>query len=349
MKKRSDKTSAARKAAFILLLLLLAVSGYFGFYIYGKIWAPNVKEDSKLYIPTGASYQNVLNSLQPLLKNTSHFDWLALKRKYNQRILPGRYSLRKGENNQTILRRLRSGDQDEIAIRIGNYSSIYELAGKVAPFLEADSAQIITAVAASALSKDYDSAAVLFYFRPETYHFHWNTSGTQFVNRMSAEFDKFWTTTRQAQATQTGMTPFQVTTLASIVQLESVKTDEQPRVAQLYLNRLAINMKLDADPTVIFAKKMAKGFKEKIQRVYYKDLMINSPYNTYRNKGLPPGPICMPNASAIDAVLQPEQHEYLYFVADPKKPGYHIFARTLQEQETNAQQYRNWLDSQKIQ
>lgn len=348
MKKHTARTTTSRKIGFIFLLVLLAVSGYFGFYVYGKMWAPNVKDDAKLYIPTGADYQQVLDSLRPLLKNTEHFDWLAQKRNFPGRVLPGRYSLNQGENNQTLLKRLATGAQDEIAIRIGNYASIYEIAGKVAPFLETDSARIIHAILQSDMGKAHDSAAVLFYFRPETYHFHWNTSGVQFVQRMQSEFDKFWTTKRQQLAQERNMNLLEVTTLASIVQLESVKKDEQPRVAQLYLNRLAIDMKLDADPTVIFAKKMAKGFTEKVQRVYYKDLMIVSPYNTYRNKGLPPGPICMPNASAIDAVLQPEQHDFLYFVADPQRPGYHIFAKTLQEQEANARHYRNWLDSQQI-
>jgi len=348
MKLHTERTPRSRKILLIALFVFLTISGYFGFYVFNKIWAPNVLKETKLYIPTGADYQQVLDSLRPLLKNPDRFDWLARKRNYTGRVLPGRYTLNEGENNQTLLKRLSTGEQDEIAIRIGNYASIFEIAGKVAPFLESDSLEIVQAIRHSEMGQLYDSAAVLFYFRPETYNFHWNTSGQEFVSRMKSEFDKFWTDKRMQLAAKMQMSPLQVTTLASIVQLESVKVDEQPRVAQLYLNRLAIDMKLDADPTVIFAKRLAKGFTEKIQRVYYKDLMINSPYNTYRNKGLPPGPICMPNASAIDAVLQPEPHDYLYFVADPKRPGYHIFASTLQEQEANAKLYRKWLDSNKI-
>lgn len=329
-------------------LLLLLVVGYMGFRYYQQWFAPNVTREGKLFIPTGASYAQVLDSLRPYLKNSRHFDALARKKQYDVHIKPGRYSMVRGENNNNLINRLRLGAQDEIAIRIGNYSSIFELAGKISPFLEGDSAQIVSAVLRSDRSKGYDTAALLFYFLPDTYHFHWNTSGPQFVARMMQQYDRFWTAERLSLAQNAGMTPFEVTTLASIVQLESAKADEQPRVAGLYLNRLKIGMKLDADPTVIFAMKKATGFQQQIQRVYYKHLAIASPYNTYRNRGLPPGPICMPNASAIDAVLRPAQHQYLFFVADPERPGYHIYATTLKEQEENAKKYRNWLNEKNI-
>jgi UPF0755 protein len=337
-----------RKHFSILFLLLLAAGAWYGFRGYQQYLAPNTIKTGKLYIPTHASYLQVLDSLRPFLKNERSFSRLAKKKRYPARILAGRYSITAGENNRQIWQKLALGRQDEIPIRIGNYSSIFELAGKVAPYLECDSAAIVGAALEADFTAGMDTAALLYFFVPNTYNFHWNLSGMQFIQKMKREFDAFWTAKRLQEADSLRMSPLEVTTLASIVQLESTKPDEQPRVAGLYLNRLRIGMKLDADPTVIFAMKVQSGFSEKIYRVYYKDLLINSPYNTYRNKGLPPGPICMPNPSAIDAVLSPENHDYLYFVADPQRPGYHIYARTLNEQEVNARKYREWLDRQKI-
>lgn len=332
----------------LLLAVLLALGGYFGYYYYKKWFAPNVKETGKLYIPTNASYSQVLDSIRPLLNDPESFDWLARQKKYNSRIKPGRYSIKKGESNNELVNKLRIGDQDEISIRIGNYASIYELAGKVGPFLETDSAGLVAAITTADFTRGYDTANMLVFFFPETYNFHWNTSGAAFVKRMKTQYDKYWTEERQQLARDRNMNPMQVTTLASIVQLESAMPDEQPRVAGLYLNRLKVGMKLDADPTVIFAMKKAEGFTRKINRVYYKNLAIESPYNTYRYKGLPPGPICMPNASALEAVLHPAEHKFIYFVADATRPGYHVYAATLQEQEVNANKYREWQNAHNV-
>jgi UPF0755 protein len=331
----------------ILIIILIAALG--GGYFYYKNWLqPNTVKSGKLYIPTGAKYSQVLDSIRLFLKDEASFEWLAKQKKYPQSIKPGRYTIKKNESNSSIINRLRIGEQDEIAIRIGNYSSIYELAGKMGSLLEADSGQLMEAMTSADFAKGYDTAALIYFYFPNTYNFHWNTSATQFVSRMKKEYDKYWTNTKNQEASNMNMTPLQVTTLASIVQLESAQTDEQPRIAGLYLNRLKIGMKLDADPTVIFALKKADGFRTEIHRVYYKNLSIESPYNTYRNAGLPPSPICMPNKSALEAVLHPAKHNYLYFVADPKKPGYSIYATTLAEQEANAAKYRDWANQNNV-
>ncbi len=348
MARRKKKNKNSGKYIALLLVVILSLGGYFGYFYYNKWLAPNVKETGKLFIPTNASYAQVLDSIRPMLKDPESFDWLARQKKYNSRIKPGRYSIRKGESNNELVNRLRMGEQDEIAIRIGNYSSIYELAGKVGAFLETDSAGLVAAIATADFTRGYDTANMLVFFFPETYNFHWNTSGAAFVKRMKSQYDKYWTEERQQQARDRNMTPMQVTTLASIVQLESAMSDEQPRVAGLYLNRLKVGMKLDADPTVIFAMKKAEGFKRKIYRVYYKNLAIESPYNTYRYKGLPPGPICMPNVSALEAVLHPAEHKFIYFVADATRPGYHVYAATLAEQEVNANKYREWQNAHNV-
>jgi UPF0755 protein len=341
MAKRKNKNYKKRLAAVVILTVLIAGS-YFGFDYYKKLWMPNAIKTGKLYIPTHATYAQTLDSLKPFLKDENTFEWLAHKKKYDLHIKPGRYSINKGESNSTIINRLRSGTQDEIAVRIGNYSSIFELASKVSSLLEADSEDITKAITKADFVQGMDTASMITFFLPETYNFHWNTSGQEFVQRMKKQYDKFWTPEKQEQAKTQNMTALQVITLASIVQLESSKIDEQPRVAGLYLNRLKINMKLDADPTVIYALQRAEGFKRKIQRVYNKDLLIDSKYNTYKYAGLPPSPICMPNESAINAVLQPEQHNYLYFVTDPQKPGYHVYAITLKDHNKNAQAYHEW-------
>ncbi|RQO32351.1 endolytic transglycosylase MltG [Taibaiella sp. KBW10] len=328
----------------ILALILVGVAAYF----YMQRYSNNVAQKGYLYIPTGARFEQILDSAKPLLKDLGGFERLAKSKGIDHNFYPGRYSLKPGMSNTEIVSMIQQGKQDEIAIRIGNYSSISELAGKMAPFLEADSAQIIQSIAGASFTRGLDTPAMLYFFMPNTYNFHWNTSGPEFTEKMKKEFDKFWTEERKQKAQGANMTPLQVTTLASIVQLESAKEDEQAKVAGLYLNRLRIGMKLDADPTIIFIKKMQSGFSTKISRVYYNDLKIASPYNTYINKGLPPSPICMPNPSAIDAVLNPVKHEYLYFVADPQKPGYHWYAKTLAEQEKNAAVYRAWLDKNNI-
>jgi UPF0755 protein len=348
MAKRKRK-GGSKKWLWVILAILVLGGGYSGFFYYQKWLKPNISHTGKLFIPTGATYAQVLDSIRPFLRDAASFEWLAKQKKYNHRVKPGRYTLSKNESNSSVINRLRIGDQDEISIRIGNYASIFELAGRVGPLLETDSAGLVKAITEASFARGYDTAALIFFFFPDTYNFHWNTSGKAFVERMKAQYDLYWTEDRIQEAKNKGMTPLEVTTLASIVQLESAKTDEQPRVAGLYLNRLRIGMKLDADPTVIYAMRKAEGFKRKIQRVYYKNLSIESPYNTYKYKGLPPSPICMPNKSALDAVLHPAQHSYLYFVADPQKPGYHIYAETLKEQEENADKYRQWANANNVQ
>lgn len=337
--------SMKKKFLGLILLAGIVLLAAFGGYMYYTFYQPNVIKSGKLYIPTGAKKEQVADSLQPFLKNTKTFSATASFKKLSIHIHPGRYTLTKGMSNNELIDRLRSGKQDDIAIRIGNYTSINELAGRVAPFLECDSQQIVEGILSADFARGLDSDALLYYFIPNTYNFHWNLSGVEFAQKMKKYFDKFWNPERLKAAASENMSPLQVTILASIVQLESVHPDEQPRVARLYLNRLKTGMKLDADPTVIFAMRKAYGRDIKINRVYYKNLLIPSPFNTYRNKGLPPGPICMPNASAIDAVLHPANHDYLYFVADPSSPGYHIYAHTLAEQIKNAQKYRSWIDS----
>ncbi len=263
-------------------------------------------------------------------------------------VYPGRYTFEKGATNETIINKLKAGLQDEIIITVGNYSSIYELASKMAPFLRIQDTDIVAAMAQQPEVSGLDTLQWIYCLAPNTYNFFWNVSGNDFVRKLIDQYKKFWTEERKELAAKHGLTELQAVSLASVVQMESYKADEQPKVAGTYLNRLKKGMKLGADPTVVFAIKQEKGWNHKVNRVYNKDLMRNSPYNTYRYSGLPPGPICMPNPSAIDAVLKPEQVDYIYFAADPERPGYHNFARTAQEHEINAKKYRDWANKNNV-
>lgn len=242
-----------------------------------------------------------------------------------------------------MIDRLMKGEQDDIEIMVGNYASVYELSTKLDTFFETNAQQIVKAIAESPEAKGLDTLQMIYFLAPNTYKFHWTNTPEQIVSKIKEPYKKYWNPEKKALLDSSKLNEMQAVTLASIVQVESYKQDEQPKVAGVYLNRLRKGMKLDADPTVIFAKKASTDWDNKIQRVTFKDLEQISAYNTYRNAGLPPGPICMPNPSAIDAVLKPEPSDYMYFVADTSRPGYHIFAKTYSEHENNAKAYRQWV------
>ena len=196
---------------------------------------------------------------------------------------------------------------------------------------------------------DLNAKTALSMYVPNSYELFWNCSAEEFRNRMLIEYKRFWNTNRIAKARTLKLTKSEVYTVASIVQKETAKVDERPRVAGVYLNRIRKGMKLDADPTVIYAVKSVKNdWDMEIKRVLFKDLETVSPYNTYRNAGVPPGPIFMPDISSIDAVLNAERHSYYYFVANVERFGYHKFAKTLTQHNANSAAYRRWLSKQGI-
>ena len=197
---------------------------------------------------------------------------------------------------------------------------------------------------------DVTEETILAVFIPNTYEVYWNISAEKFRDKMIKEYHNFWNKERTAKAAAQGLTPIQATILASIVHKESVKKDERPRIAGVYLNRLKLEMPLQADPTVIFAmKKKDNDFNQVIKRVFYNDLIMKHPYNTYVNIGLPPGPIAMPDITALEAVLNPEKNNYIYFCASVDRFGYHEFAATLPEHNINAKKYSDWINSQGVQ
>lgn len=342
-----------RKIVIAILLIGLVVGAVITYSIYTAIFSPNTafnNDKAYVYVKTGSTFNNVKESIAPLLKDVESFELVAQKKGYVNNVKAGRFEIVKGMNNNEIINALRSKNVP-IRISFNNQETLPKLAARIANQIEADSASLMQTFLDSAFlsANKFTPKTALAMYVPNTYEFFWNTSAEEFRDRMLKEYNRFWNEKRMEKAAAIGLTPLQVITLASIVHEETVKIDERPRVAGVYLNRLKRGMLLQADPTVIYAlKEQLKNHDTVIKRVLYKDLEINSPYNTYKFSGLPPGPIAMPDISAIDAVLNPEKHNYLYFVADVERPGYHKFAKTLREHNINKQAYIRWINRQKI-
>lgn len=335
--------------ALVLVAIVLAASLY-GYSLYTKIFKGNTSfEQREVYvmIPSDVVYFEVQEILRPYLKNIDDFNLTAEKMNYPANIRAGRFLLKKGMNNYDILKALRQNIP--VQLTFNNQETLEEFAGRIAQQLEPDSLSILQAITDNDFltDKGFSQETALSMFIPNTYEFFWNTSPSQFRERMAKEYRKFWTEERQEKAAALNLIPEQVNVLASIVHKETVKVDERPRVAGVYLNRLKRGMPLQADPTVIYAiKKHTGDWNKVIKRVFHKDTQLESPYNTYLISGLPPGPIAMPDISAIDAVLNPEKHDFLYFCASVERFGYHEFARTLEQHNINAAKYQRWVRQQ---
>ncbi len=343
---------SGRRSLLIILNLLLALGAIAAYQVYGWIQGSNVSpraDNELLYIPTGSSLQEVVDLLSQdsFLISKSSFLRVAAWMKYDdQAVKPGRYRLRSGWSNRTLVGRLRSGDQAPVNVVINHVRDLGQLAGKISRNLEVDSTTLAAVLYGEAAweGTTYDEATRLSAFIPNTYEMFWNASPEQIVTRLHRETERFWDQDdRRKKAQDLGLSPQEVYTLASIVERETQKTSERPTVAGLYLNRLKRGIPLQADPTVVFA---VGDFT--LRRVLNKHLAIDSPYNTYRVPGLPPGPIYMPSLSSIDAVLEAEDHNYLYMCAKPGSIGEHVFASNLAEHGINANRYRRWLNQQGI-
>ena len=312
----------------------------------------NTTKDGFVYIPREATFEQVMDSLSPFLKDKEMFRRLAEAEDYPTTIKSGKYKINADDKNKSLISRLQSGDQVETKLQIRNHPTLFHLAGAVSKQIDADSTAIVKAVMNWANAKDstLTEETVKQYFVPETYFVYWNMTPEGFMERMEKEYNKVWTTERLNKAKALNFTPLQVVTLASIVQLESSDNmDEQQKVAKAYMNRLDKGMRLEADPTAIYAYRLENGFDHKIQRVYYKWLSSANEYNTYRVSGLPPAPICLPNLGAVDAVLNPAEQDFVFFCADPERPGYHNFTNDYQEHLRNAAKYRAWVKANNIQ
>ncbi|MGH2665861.1 endolytic transglycosylase MltG [Flavobacterium sp.] len=333
-----------KKIAIIASLILVASVAIYG---YINVLSANTKFEKKelyVFVPTGSTYEDVLKIVEPYVKNIDKFKFVAEKRSYNENVFPGRFLFKKGMNNLQLVSALRHNMPLNLAFN--NQESLEKLVSRISSQMEVDSTTLINTIKDSVFMKKngFNGETILGMFIPNTYEMKWNTSAEKIRDKMADEYHKFWNTERTAKAKALNMTPEEVITLAAIVHKETVKIDERPRVAGVYLNRLKLEMPLQADPTVIFAVKKSSGdFDQVIKRVRGEMLRINSPYNTYVTIGLPPGPIAMPDISAVDAVLNAEKHDYIYFCASVERFGYHDFAATYEAHQVNAKKYAEWV------
>jgi UPF0755 protein len=287
---------------------------------------------------------NLLEAKQ-VVADRKAFDWLARKKNYPANVKPGRYRVSRGLNNNDLINKLRSGEQEPLMLQFNNIRTLADLAGRISGQIEPDSLSLLMHLLNPEVAESYGFTIQEFpaMFIPNSYEFYWTSSEKQFTNRMKQEYTAFWSKGRQEKAEKAGLSRVEVSTLASLVDQESLHNEENPTIAGVFINRLKAGIPLQSDPTVIFAW---KDFT--MRRVLNKHKEIDSPYNTYKYKGLPPGPICIPSISAIDAVLNYERHNYLYFCAKPDFSGYHNFARNLSQHNENARLYQQALNRRKI-
>lgn len=346
--KKSGKLS--QKAKFLIALggILVIAVGIIVFNYYLKYFGPSVTDNEKyLYIRTGSTFDDVYKTIEEkqMVKKPEVFKWAAVNMDYPKAVKPGKYRLKQGMSNRNFINMLKAGNQEEVSLRFKNHRLKENFAAYISTQIEADSLSIIRLLDSSAFINKYgfNPDNVYGMFIPNSYNLYWNTSAEKFFERMYSEYEKFWTPERKTKAKQIGLTQTQVSNLAAIVDAEALNDSEMPMIAGLYMNRYKKGMKLQADPTVIFAN---KDFT--IRRVLNKHLVKDSPYNTYVYTGLPPGPIMMPSIKAIDAVLNYKKHNFIYMCAKEDFSGYHNFAVTEAEHKANARRFQQALNQRNI-
>ena len=331
-----------KKIIFGILLIVGLTGGYAAWQVFGP--TVSVPEGGYFYIRTGAVYSDVKQSLidQKIISNDFFFNLISKQLKYPAKVKPGRYRIKKGSSVFQLLRMLRSGNQAPVNLVINKLRLKEDLAQKIAANFETDSATVMQVLTDRETLKKYDvnSNTVMTTVIPNTYSIFWNTPAEKIIDKLHNEKEKFWNEERSAKAKAMNLLPEQIYTMASIVEEETNKENDKGLIASVYMNRIATGMKLQADPTVKFAM---KNFA--LTRILYGHLLYDSPYNTYQNPGLPPGPICTPSIKTIDAVLNAPQTNYIYFVAKPDFNGYSNFASTYAEHLVFAKAYQDALDS----
>jgi len=342
MAKLKQRKSIIRKTIYrigLLLGLLLIVAIFI-------LLAPNTplrNGDTYLYISDHDKYEDVITQIKEnsLLASKFTFDLVAKQVKYDSKVRPGRYKITPGMSNFSLIRKLRGGKQDPLKLIINNIRTKEQLAGKLSSLVMADSLSILNSLNDTAFMNQYNlntyNSVALFI--PNTYEVFWDMDTKELFDRMKREYDTFWNDERKAKAAAIPMTQTEVMTLASIIEEETNKKKEYPIIAGLYINRLKTNMPLQACPTIRFALNDYT-----INRVLIKHLRVKSPFNTYKNQGLPPGPIRLPSTICIDAVLNYKKHDYLFMTAKETLNGEHNFAITYAEHSENARKYQQELD-----
>jgi len=348
---KAKKKKMTQRGVLVIAAIILITGSVKLYGLYDKVYGSNVNLDqgdsTYLHIPTGADMEDVMQRIRQnqLLEDTADFRWLAQKKNYPNHIHPGRYKVDNQMSNNALINRLRSGQQEPAELIFNNIRTKEQLAGVVSDQIEADSTALLKLMNDREFLREFDMnpRSVTAMFIPNTYEFWWDASAREFIERMHQEYERFWTKKRREKAQETGLTPVEATTLASIVDEETIHDDEMPDIAGVYINRLKRGMRLQADPTIKYA---INDFT--IKRVLKKHLETDSPYNTYRNAGLPPGPISIPSIAAIESVLNYSHHNYLYFVAKPDFSGYHNFSRSHRQHILNARKYQRALNREKI-
>ncbi len=339
------KQLAIGLAASAAVVVAVVIIGVHNFLKHNNV---PIAEEYYMYIHRGATYGDVVDSLNVhgCIVDSAFFHWLAGRKGYPQNVKPGRYKVAPGMSINTLLNNLRAGNQEPMNVVIGKFRSKEKMAQLISRKLEFDSADFMNALTDKALLDTFGltQETALALFIPDTYEVYWNISPEDFLWRMYREKEKFWNKGhRRDKAMKMNLSETEVMILASIVDEETNQNDEKPLVASVYLNRLRKGHLLQADPTVRFA---IQNFG--IRRVLKKYLLCDSPYNTYKYRGLPPGPICLPSKASIDAVLENKQTDYMFFCAKEDFSGYHNFAVTHAEHVKNARKFQKALDERKI-
>ncbi len=333
------------RLAFFLVLSTLTIT--FIFYGYQILYTANFlvdKEEKVFIIRSGSTFRKVQEDLgkNGFVNDMVSFSFLARLSGYDKEIIPGRYIFKRNMTNLQALRILKSGKQEVVKVTFSHVRLRSELVQKMTQYVGMSPAELDEAI--DDFVKDnrdgFTNENVSCMFLPNTYEVYFNILPEDLVKRMNTEYKKFWNEERSQKAKALGLTPIEVSILASIVQAETVKQDEAPKIAGLYLNRLRIDMALQADPTLVFA---SGDFT--LKRVLNEHKEIESPYNTYKYPGLPPGPINIPQIASIDAVLNADPNKYLYMCAKEDFSGYHNFAKTLEEHQVNARKYQRALSA----
>lgn len=345
------KTSLQFKAGAILIVALFSIiitfSGYQYFFTPNFLISDDVKDEYYLYIPQEADFKQVVDSLQKneVLHDVLSFSFVAKIMKYQDHVKAGRYLIKRKSNNLEVVKKLKHGIQDPLNVTFNNVRTKSDLAEKISTRLEADPKEMLALLNDKEYVKKFgfDTNTIMSMFIPNTYEFFWTTSAKEIFERMQNEYEKFWNEERLSKAKALNLSPNQVMIVASIVEAETNMSDEKPTIAGVYLNRLEKNWLLQADPTVKFA---LNDFA--IRRITYDHIKTDSPYNTYKYAGLPPGPINLPSITSIEAVLNREDHDFMFFVADPSSPGYHKFSESFRQHVASARKYRKDLDKRRI-
>ncbi len=342
-KKRSKFSRFILIFLFILILAACGVAYQLWIVIFkANTWVQGEKPTS-VYIATGSDFDDLKSVLYSngIVVNRKTFEWLAEKKNLANNINPGRYVVEGEMTNNELIDLFRSGEQSPVNIIFNNIRTRSELARTISSQLEIDSAEIVNLLNDTIYTKKFGFRPndIVCMFIPNTYEVYWNITANELMTRMYTEFNNFWNAERMKKAEALEFRPVEICTLASIIEKETTKNDEKAKIAGVYLNRLKYGWRLQADPTVVFA-----WGDFSIRRVLNLHKQIDSPYNTYKYYGLPPGPICIPSISSVDAVLDREDHSYMYFCAKDDFSGYHVFATTNAQHNINANRYRNALD-----